>query len=567
MGCLGAESVDFMPRFLQHAGMTALEAPSRSAIQVARRLIPLSCLALFILFSMLTGHARAQAPTVDTSVPALPGGTGSLMGQAPGSGGGLFINLPGTGGILGGRAGVSTPKGIPTSISSPGTGAGPADLQMPISAPQPAPIAPSEATYYGSMELAQESMGPAKGVTLDRAIDVALERSMDLKSKFFEIPMAKADMLQANLRSNPVFYQDGQLLQYRGTSTAFNRAAPGGPSQFDTNITYPLDVSRKRQARTVVASRAERVLEAQYQDAVRQRIDDVYGAFVTALAARQTLLYATQSVAGLKDLAARNEQKFLKGDISQGDLNQIRIRLRNAELGVFDSKAAYRKAKLDLGSLMNLKLDEIASLEIRGAIQDFAPPPPPVEELRKIALADRPDIASMRLGVSRAEADVRLAKANAYNDVFVLWQPYTFQDNSPYGLKSQYSWALGVTVPLPLYNRNQGGIARAKINVSQSQMQLSDLERQIVIDVEEAIQEYEVSRRLVDELQDEVNPKALQVRNEVRRLYEEGAKSIPDYLDAQLAYNQVVKQYLDTAVRHRRSMLSLNTVLGRRIMP
>ncbi len=567
IGCLGAQQVGLKPRLTQKGAMTVLEARPGTGAQVARSLIPLSCLSLFILFCMPTGRARAQAPTVDTSVPALPGGTGSLLGQSPGSGGSLFINLPGTGGLLGGRPGVSTPKGIPTSISSPGSGAGPADLQMPISAPQPAPIAAPETTYYGTMELAQESTGPANGLTLDRAIDVTLERSRDLKAKFFEIPMARADILQANLRSNPVFYQDGQLLQYRGTSTAFTRAAPGGPSQFDTNITYPLDVSHKRQARTIVASRAERVLEAQYQDAVRQRIDDVYGAFVTALAARQTLLYATKSVTGLKDLTARNEQKFLKGDISQGDLNQIKIRLRNAELGVFDSKAAYRKAKLDLGSLMNLKLGEIASLEIRGAIEDFAPPPPSVEGLRKIALEERPDILSLRFGVNRAEADVRLAKANAFSDVYVLWQPYTFQDNSPYGLKSQYSWALGVTVPLPLYNRNQGGIARAKINVGQSQMELSDLERQTVIDIEEAVQEYEVSRRLVDELRDEVNPKALQVRDEVFRLYNEGAKSILDYLDAQLAYNQVVKQYLDTAVRHRRSMLSLNTVVGRRIMP
>ncbi len=90
----------------------------------------------------------------------------------------------------------------------------------------------------------------------------------------------------------------------------------------------------------------------------------------------------------------------------------------------------------------------------------------------------------------RAEADVRLAKANAYSDVYVLWQPYTFQDNSPYGLKSQYSWALGVTVPLPIYNRNQGGISRAKINVTQSELQLGDLERQAQIDVEQAVQEY-----------------------------------------------------------------------------
>ena len=95
--------------------------------------------------------------------------------------------------------------------------------------------------------------------------------------------MARADILQANLRSNPVFYQDGQLLQYGGTSTKFSRTAPGGPSQFDTNVSYPLDISHKRQARTMVADPRRTRLGGAYQDAVRQRIDDVYGALCDRL--------------------------------------------------------------------------------------------------------------------------------------------------------------------------------------------------------------------------------------------------------------------------------------------
>ena len=517
---------------------------------------------------MLAGQAAAQGPTVDNNIPRLPGSNSSLLGPAPGAAGGLFSNLPGTGGILGGRPGVSTPKGIPTTASTPGIGAGPADMQMPISSPQPAPVSPTSTPFYGTLDIpSQDDDGPPDGTTLDRAIDITLERSLDLRAKLLEIPMANADILQANLRSNPIFYQDGQLLQYKGGSTQFTRAAPGGPSQFDTNITYPLDVSGKRRARTRVATQAEQVLEALYQDAVRQRIDDVYGAYVTALAARQTVRYAKQSADRYVEVAERNEERFKRGDISLAELSQVRIRLRSARLGQVDAEAAYRKAKLDLGSLMNLKLDEIGRLELKGTIADVAPVPPPSEELRKLAIAERPDVVAIRLGVHRAQADYRLAKANAYNDVYVLWQPYTFQDNSPYGLKSQYSWALGVTVPLPIYNRNQGGISRAKVNITQTELELADLERQAQIDVEEAVLEYEVTRREVIELKEHVEPTARLVRDNVRRLYTEGHVSLLDYLDAQQDYNQVVKQYLDTAVRHRRSMLSLNTVVGRRIMP
>ncbi len=537
--------------------------------------------ALFCLlaFCASAGRAGAQSATVDTSVPALPGSSGSLLalpgssgsllGPLPGGGGGSFGNLPGAGGILGGRAGVSAPKGIPTAVTTPGSGPGPTEMQMPISSPQPQPIGPVSVPFSGSLEIptGPEDDGPADGVTLDRAIEVTLERSLDLRSKFYEIPMARADILQASLRANPVFYQDGQLLQYRGPSTQFSRAAPGGPSQVDTNITYPLDVSHKRLARTEVASRAERALEAQYQDAVRNRIDDVYGAYVNALGARQTVRYSVTSVTGYEKFVALTRQLHDRGQLPLADLNLVENKLRIARLGSRDAEASYRKAKLALGSFMNLKLDEIAVLELRGTIQDLAPPPPPVAELQKIALAERPDVAAFRFGVSMAESAVRLAKANAFSDVYLLYQPYTFQDNAPYGLRSQISWALGVTVPLPIYNRNQGGIARAKINVAQSQTQLSDTERQLLIDVETAVQEYENSRALVEELREHVLPDAKQVRDAALLLWKSGKTSLLNYLQAQLDYNDVVKRYVDTAIRHRQSMLTLNTTVGRRILP
>jgi outer membrane protein, heavy metal efflux system len=538
---------------------------------------------VFVLaFCGLAGRAFGQAATVDTSVPALPGGLGSALGPAPGSqnsalgtppgagGSAPATNLPGAGGVLGGRAGPYSPKGVPTAVTQPGGQPGPTQLQMPISAPQPQPVAPTTPARYGYFEIAAgpEQEGPPDGLTLDQAIDITLERSLDLRQKYVEIPMARADILQANLRANPVFYQDGQLLQYRPGE--FSRARPGGPQQFDTNITYPLDVSFKRQARTRVANRAEKVLEALYQDATRNRIDDVYGAYVVALGARQTVWYAEESVSqerGLGRLTELTRALHARGLIPLADLNLVENKLRIARLGLRDALASYRKAKLDLGSLMNLTADEASKMELRGRIDVPSPPPPSIDELRQIALAERPDLAAFRLGVSRARDDVRLARANAFSDVFVLWQPYTFQDNSPYGVKSATSWALGVTVPLPIYNRNQGGISRANLNVTQSQLQLADAERQVLIDVEKAVQEYEISLGLVAELHDQVIPDARQVRDAAFKLWQGGETSLLNYLQAQLDYNDVVKQYLDTVVRHRQSVLSLNTTVGRRIMP
>ncbi len=120
---------------------------------------------------------------------------------------------------------------------------------------------------------------------------------------------------------------------------------------------------------------------------------------------------------------------------------------------------------------------------------------------------------------------------------------------------------------MPVFNRNQGGIQRAVLNVTQTQIELSETERQALVDVEKAAQEYAVSRRVVDELAKDVIPAAKQVRDEAFKVLGAGEKSLVEYIAAQQEFNQIAKQYLDTAIRHRRSMVNLNTVTGRRILP
>ncbi len=519
-------------------------------------------------FALAAGRADAQAPTIDTGLPNSPGTRNSTMGPAPGSGGGVFSNAPGGGGaILGGRPGVTTPHQVPAAISTPGSGGGPTDLQAQINTPAPSPLLASSTPLFGTLDIptGPEDEGPSAGLTLDQAIDTTLKNSLDLKQKFYEIPQAQADVLQAGLRANPIFYADGQLLQYYARK--FNRAAPGGPSQYDVNISYPLDLSRKRQNRTQVATGAKKVLEAQYQDAIRLKIDELYGAYVTALGARQTVTYSRKSIQGLENLASRTEQLYGKGAVSLGDLNQVKVQLKTSRLGLLDAEAALRKAKLDLGSVMNLPRAEVEALDLRGSILDPLPGLPPTDQLANMAVQARPDVVAYKLGVKRSESDVKLAKANRFNDVYVLVQPYTFQDNTPYGLKSAYSWALGATVPLPIYNRNQGSIERARLNVTQTQVQLADLERQVFVDVDKAVNEYVVTRRQIDEIRGDIVPIARQIRDERKRLYLGGEISGVDYINAELNFNQVVKQFLDTAIRHRQSMLDLNTAVGQRILP
>ncbi len=409
--------------------------------------------------------AWAQAPTIEPGSNFRLGPGASTLGRSPGANESMFSNSPGSGGMtldqgpqgfVGGRPGASTPR-VPQSLSTPGQ---PGTAPIPggaITLPTPLQVQPPP--IYGTLDFPAiaEEIGPPEGITLDQAIEYLVQRNLQLRSQAFELPQADADILTASLRANPILYADAQLVPYGN----YSNIRPGGPVQYDLNISYPFDITHKRQARTLVARRARSVLEAQYQDAVRLQIDNLYTVFVNTLAARQAVRYAGAGVEGLDQVLKPLEAQLRVGKIAPAAYNRVKLQRETAQIALLDAEEGLRRARRDLATLLNVAPDQAEQIELRGTLRDDVPRPPPTERLMQIALVARPDLIAFRLGVGRAKADVQLARANRLNDVYVLYQPYTFQDNSPFGLKSATSWALGVTVPLPVYNRNQGGIRRA----------------------------------------------------------------------------------------------------------
>jgi cobalt-zinc-cadmium efflux system outer membrane protein len=327
----------------------------------------------------------------------------------------------------------------------------------------------------------------------------------------------------------------------------------------------PLDWNHKRQLRKEVATQALRVVEAQYQDAVRQQLDRLYQAYIDVLAARETVRFAHTSVEGLNRLLALAEALHAGGERTIADVDRIRIQRDAAEVGVAEAEASLQEALRSLAPLLNISPDTAEQLELRGSIRDQTPPP--AGDLVPIALESRPDLAAYRLGLKYAQADARLARRERFQDVYAMYQPYTFQNNEPFGTKSAHSWGVGLTVPLPIFDRNQGRIQRADVNVSQTRIELAALEQQVATEVRQAERRYQISRASVERIENSLLPAAVKVRDEALRRYRAGQDDLSVFLNAQREYNELVRQYRDTMIRHRRSMLALNTAVGRRILP
>ncbi|WP_169975521.1 TolC family protein [Tautonia rosea] len=494
--------------------------------------------------------------------PVTPGDpTSSALGDAPGVSG--TVDLGGSSGIeqvIPVGPGPSYPR-VPRGITQPPE---PFGLQEGLGIETSTPLVESALPIGGQLGTAplEELEGPPNGLTIDQAIDRLLVLNLELRAQAMEISKARADVLTAGLRGNPLIYTDAALIPYGN----FDDSA-GGPTQYDLNITLPIDLNGKRKRRIEVATRAQEVTEALYQDAVRLQIDNLYTAWIDVLAAQATIQFLKAGLDSLENQKRITEQRVREGTLSRTEFNNIEILIDSTDLTLLEALETYDDAKRTLAALLLIPFEDAETFPIQGTLRGLDLPSPPIEFLIEQAKAIRPDLAAFRLGVHRAQSEVRLARANRVDDLFLVYQPFTAQEPLLPGERLSTSWAMGVTIPVPVFNRNQGNIARAQHTVVQTQTQLENLERQIILEVQRAEAAYSVTLATIKRLQEETLPAAQE--NLELSLAQRGPEE-PDpisRIEAQRAFGDIARQYLDALVRHRRSMFRLNTAVGTRVFP
>jgi cobalt-zinc-cadmium efflux system outer membrane protein len=416
---------------------------------------------------------------------------------------------------------------------------------------------------YGLLELpAGEWEGPARGLTLDQAITRLLSENPELRSKRYELPQARADVLTASQRANPLYFISANNLPYRPYS-------PGrfGAVQYAPTLVQPFDLNDKRGARVNAASHVLRVLEIQYQNAVRLTVHELYLAYTDVIVARETLRYAEVSQAAAKAMLEATHAAPADKGLSESDRLHLAVQYETTRLDVDQARSELVRAKHRLAALLAIPREQASRLEVRGRIRPPEPRLPGRDDLVRMALAVRPDVQAYRQGIDRACADAHLAKKERVDDIFIVYSPFVFQNNTPIDKQNVTSFSLGVMGSIPIFDRNQGEIRRADVNVSQTRTALAGIERQAAAEVESAFVEYHASREAVERLERTILPTSERARAIAHQQYAAGETSPFEYFSALRDRNEVVRQYRDALIRHRRSMLQLNTAVGRRLLP
>ncbi|MSQ77334.1 MAG: TolC family protein [Nitrospiraceae bacterium] len=410
------------------------------------------------------------------------------------------------------------------------------------------------ATTDEKASMAQKPSPSALRLSQDEAVALFLRQNFDLLISRFGIEYAKGQQITARLFPNPVLSV--------GTQSSFTQVCQGSVSkcgQVFPQIQQLFEMAGKRGYRMESASFGARSAEANFEDAIRQLSFTVKDAYYRVQLAQRRLALAEENRDRFSRILEVNTIRFKKGYIAEVDLIRIRLQVVDFQSQIIQAIQDGNQARADLRVLLGLS----PSVDVMLTTQlDYHLVEPDIVALRRLALETRPDIRMKRLMQSQRMADLRLAKAYRIPDI-TAGAGYAVQ--GPQGPDNQQQVALSLGIPLPLFNRNQGGIAQAEVSTQVADADLQKAIVQVENDVEIAYRNMLESRRLVETYRGGVLEDARLTLTIVEKAYERGGATILDLLDAGRTSRTIQQNYIETLFNYQRNLFLLENAVGREI--
>jgi len=388
----------------------------------------------------------------------------------------------------------------------------------------------------------QQNTASAAGarVTLDDAIRLSLLHNHALQALRSTIQQSLAEEITANLRPNPTLGLDAQFLPIFQPDK-FSGDYIDQQAQFDAGVGYLFERGKKRQHRLQAARDQTSVVRSQVSDNERQVIFNVGQQFIDVLLAESSLEFAQQDLDSFQKTVDISNERLRVGDMSEGDFLKIKLQLLQFQSDVSAAKLAKLQSLAALRQLMGFE-SVPDDYDVAGAL-GYEPVHADLGGLKALAALNRPDLRAAQQGVVAAESQLALQKANGKVDI-----TGTFNYTHTAGVNTG---AFFYSMPLPIFNRNQGEIARAQYGIAQAQELASETAQQVSTDVVTAFANLQTNDQIIQLYRGGYLDQAKQSRDISEYAYRKGAASLLDYLDAertyranQLAYRQALASYM-----------------------
>jgi cobalt-zinc-cadmium efflux system outer membrane protein len=393
-------------------------------------------------------------------------------------------------------------------------------------------------------------------VSLDDAIQMALQHNHNLLAARTTILQNEAEETTANLRPNPVILGDSQFLPIFQPSQ-FSADYIDNTAQFDLGVSYLFERGKKRQHRLQAAKDQTAVTRSQVADNERSLTFSVASQFVNVELAESTLQLATQDLKSFQNTVDIAEARYKAGDIGENDLLKIKLQMLQFETDKSAAELARVQGLSDLRQLLGY--ESIGpDYDVAGSF-DFQPVPGNLEDFQSKALQSRPDLQAARLGVTAADSQRELQRAIGKRDVTGQLSYTHLGYTNDVSLFGQ--------IQMPIFDRNQGEIARAGFAITQAQEQEKFTNGQVMTDVRDAFESLRTNDQIVGLYRSGYLNEAQESLDISDFAYKHGAASLLDFLDAERSYRAIQLGYRQALASYLLALEQLREAVGTRSLP
>src|SRR5579859_135669 len=381
-----------------------------------------------------------------------------------------------------------------------------------------------------------------------------------LMASRLNIDELKAQEITAHLRPNPDFTlsADGtQIAPSHGVWTPFagTFVSPG--------VSYLFERRNKRGLRYEVAKQGTAIGVAQQSDSERTLLFNLRSAFVGVLQAKAVLRLAQDNLDYYDKILKVSRDRFQAGDLARIDLDRLELQRLQYESDLQTALVNLRTTKINLLALLDDRRP-VDSFDLEGPF-DFAEQLLPLDDYRKDALDARPDLKAAVLSLQQAQTNYKLAEANGSTDpTLSLWFTHNGSFNNPDALNTI---GASVSIPLRIFDTNQGEKLRTKIDIRRNEKLRDGVETQVYADVDSAYATLESNINLLKPYKRQYLEQAVRVRDTVLFSYQHGGAALLDFLNAESEYRAVQLSYVNLIGAYLTAAAQLNLAVGREVIP
>ncbi len=381
-----------------------------------------------------------------------------------------------------------------------------------------------------------------------------------LKADALSVEETRAAQVSAYLRPNPQF-----TLSADGTQIAPNNGVwtPFKGTYEQPNLSYLHERNHKRELRLESAKEQTQIAESDHEDLKRSLEFSLHTAFVNTLQAKAIYALAKTDLDYYDHVIQISRDRFHAGDIAQIDLDRVELQRVQYESELQTSLVNLRTAKIQLLQMLNDRTP-VEQFDVQGSF-DFSDQLKTLDEFRQIALDSRPDLRAALQSIQQSQTNHKLAIANGSTDpTFGAWYTYNSSNNNPSAVQTV---GASVSVPLRIFDRNQGEKQRTLIEIGRAQQASEATRAQVFSDVDSAYATVQGEIELLKPYRATYKDQSLRVRDTVTYAYEHGGASLLDMLSAQSDYRQIQTSYLQLVGAYLNAAGQLNLAVGREVIP